>query len=146
MFPYGLDARSSISVYLKIPRMFLSWRDARAAPTRVVNMTGLSTNGTPRELAMKNGTTDAKAAGFSHVQMRDGLKITLLNAVLARAFSSTALFARRYFSRNAMGDLNVHPASAALTKTKGIGAAVSDDTLLDKQSIAANAERVKSRC
>ena len=83
-------------------------------------MTGLSTNGTPRELAMKNGTTDAKAAGFSHVQIRDGLKITLLKAVLESAFSSTALFARRYFSKNAMGDLNVHPASAALTNTKGI--------------------------
>ena len=106
-------------------------------------MTGLSTNGTPRELAMKNGTTDAKAAGFSHVQIRDGLKITLLNAVLAKAFSSTALFASKYFSRNAIGDLNVHPASAALTNTKGIGFACSDDTLLDKQSIAAKAGKLQ---
>lgn len=59
--------------------------------------------------------------------------------VFAKAFSSTALFARRYFSRKATGDLNVHPASAALTNTKGIGASELDGDLLDKQSIAANA-------
>lgn len=72
--------------------------------------------------------------------MRDGLKMTLLRTLLDKAFSSTALFAVRYLSRKSTGDLNVHPASAALTKTKGLGVSVVMDAAADKQSIAVNPE------
>ena len=66
--------------------------------------------------------------------------MTVLNVVLARAFSSTALLATRYFSRKAIGDLKVQPASAALTKTKVVGEVSSETSLPDKQSIATKAK------
>ena len=76
---------------------------------------------------------------MSHVQMRDGLKITVRRASLDMALSSTALFAVRYFSRNTTGDLNVHPASAALINTKGLGVSDELEALAVRQSIAVNA-------
>jgi hypothetical protein len=118
--------------------MLLSCREARAASTSVFNNTGLSTNGSPSEFPMKNGITDAKAAGFSQVQIKDGLKITALRQLLDIALSSTARFAIRYLSRNSTGDLKVQPASAAEMNTNGFGLSGDDEALAERQSIAVN--------
>ena len=118
--------------------MFLSRSETRAASTRVLSSTGLSTNERPIKLPIKKGMTDIRAAGFSNVQMRDGLKITLLKSLFDSAFFSTALFAKRYLSKKFTGDLNDHPASAALMKTNGIGLSELVDPAADRQSIAVN--------